>query len=143
MQQNASRDSWTFEYTQDRLSEIMRSIHDWRLETVDEYGSPGNYVAGADIGGFTRVQQRCAAIPPDHLVLSVRFALAIRSSHGQFSPNSNLFFHSPMGANTRYPSRPHPSPSVQTESLRQVEPDYGDGSTARPFSLTVEELGQR
>src|SRR5699024_3394967 len=28
MQQNASRDSWSFDYTAGRLSEIMSSIHD-------------------------------------------------------------------------------------------------------------------
>ncbi|MFA3899768.1 MULTISPECIES: hypothetical protein [Actinomycetes] len=40
-QQNASRGSWTFDYTQDRLSAIMRCTHDRCLETADEYGSPG------------------------------------------------------------------------------------------------------
>ncbi|WP_100813507.1 NADP-specific glutamate dehydrogenase [Microbacterium lacus] len=62
MQQNASRDSWTFEYTQDRLAEIMRSIHDRCLETADEYGSPGSYVAGANIAGFTRVADSMLAL---------------------------------------------------------------------------------
>ncbi|WP_217634478.1 NADP-specific glutamate dehydrogenase [Herbiconiux ginsengi] len=62
MQQNASRDSWTFEHTQDRLSEIMRGIHDRCLETADEYGTPGNYVAGANIGGFTRVADAMLAL---------------------------------------------------------------------------------
>ena len=55
MQQNASRDSWTFEHTEQRLEEIMRGIHDRCLETADEYGSPGDYVAGANIAGFIRV----------------------------------------------------------------------------------------
>ena len=55
MQQNASRDSWNFAYTEERLRIIMRDIHDRCLTTADEYGSPGNYVAGANIGGFTRV----------------------------------------------------------------------------------------
>lgn len=44
MQQNASRDSWSFDYTQDRLGDVMRGIHDRCLETADEYGAPGNYV---------------------------------------------------------------------------------------------------
>jgi hypothetical protein len=47
-----------------------------------------------------------------------------------------------MGANKRYPSRPHPTASVHAEALEQVEPDYGDEYTARPFSLTTEELGR-
>ncbi|QYF75206.1 NADP-specific glutamate dehydrogenase [Cryobacterium sp. PAMC25264] len=62
MQQNASRDSWTFEHTEDRLSEIMRGIHDRCLETADEYGSPGDYVAGANIAGFTRVADAMLAL---------------------------------------------------------------------------------
>ena len=55
MQQNASRDSWTFEHTEDRLAEIMRGIHERCAATADEYGEPGNYVLGANIAGFTRV----------------------------------------------------------------------------------------
>lgn len=62
MQQNASRASWTFDYTQNRLAEIMHSIHDRCLETADEYGSPGNYVAGANIAGFTRVADSMLAL---------------------------------------------------------------------------------
>jgi len=62
MQQNASRDTWTFDYTQNRLAEIMRGIHDRCLETADEYGSPGNYVAGANIAGFTRVADSMLAL---------------------------------------------------------------------------------
>ncbi|HWD61871.1 MAG TPA: NADP-specific glutamate dehydrogenase, partial [Humibacter sp.] len=49
MQQNASRDSWSFEHTEQRLGEIMSSIHDRCLSTADEYGAPGNYVVGANI----------------------------------------------------------------------------------------------
>ncbi len=55
MQQNASRDSWTFQHTEDRLAEIMRGIHERCLTTADEYGSPGDYSAGANISGFIRV----------------------------------------------------------------------------------------
>jgi glutamate dehydrogenase (NADP+) len=55
MQQNASRDSWTFEFSDRRLHEIMSNIHQTCYETAEEFGSPGNYVAGANIGGFVRV----------------------------------------------------------------------------------------
>lgn len=55
MQQNASRDTWTFEYTEKRLQTIMQNIHNDCYETAAEYGSPGNYVAGANIVGFRRV----------------------------------------------------------------------------------------
>ncbi|MBV0891122.1 NADP-specific glutamate dehydrogenase [Paracoccus sp. Z118] len=55
MQQNASRDSWTFEQTEERLAAIMRNIHDTCAETAEEYGAPGDYVLGANIAGFVRV----------------------------------------------------------------------------------------
>ncbi|GGO61075.1 NADP-specific glutamate dehydrogenase [Nonomuraea cavernae] len=62
MQQNASRDSWTFEFSEHRLQEIMRDIHGRCLETADEYGMPGNYVAGANIDGFRRVGDAMLAL---------------------------------------------------------------------------------
>ena len=55
MQQNASRDSWTFEHTDRRLHEIMSNIHQASYETAEEFGSPGNYVVGANIAGFVKV----------------------------------------------------------------------------------------
>jgi glutamate dehydrogenase (NADP+) len=55
MQQNASRDRWTFERTEARLDEIMVSIHAACHETADEYGRPGDYVTGANVRGFIRV----------------------------------------------------------------------------------------
>ncbi|GAA1143899.1 NADP-specific glutamate dehydrogenase [Nesterenkonia lutea] len=55
MQQNAIRDSWSFEYTEARLAEIMEGIHTRCAETAEEYGIPGDYVSGANIAGFTRV----------------------------------------------------------------------------------------
>ncbi|MCA1300623.1 NADP-specific glutamate dehydrogenase [Stappia indica] len=61
MQQNASRDSWTFERTEERLAEIMRNIHDTCATTADEYGAPGDYVLGANIAGFVRVAEAMKA----------------------------------------------------------------------------------
>ncbi len=55
MQQNASRDSWTFEHSEERLAEIMRDIHTTCHETAEEYGFPGDYAVGANIAGFVRV----------------------------------------------------------------------------------------
>jgi len=55
MQQNATRDSWTFEYTEKRLGEIMRNIHRLCYETAEEFGAPGNYVVGANVAGFIKV----------------------------------------------------------------------------------------
>lgn len=62
MQQNASRDSWSFEYTEQRLREIMVNIHRTCHETAKEYGAPGNYVAGANIAGFLKVASPMVAL---------------------------------------------------------------------------------
>jgi len=61
MQQNASRDSWTFEQTEERLATIMVNIHDTCAEVAEEYGSPDNYVLGANIAGFIRVAEAMRA----------------------------------------------------------------------------------
>ena len=55
MQQNASRDSWTFEFTEKKLDGIMTYIHETTWETAAEYGATGNYVTGANIAGFVKV----------------------------------------------------------------------------------------
>jgi len=55
MQQNASRDTWSFEYTENRLTDIMKGIHQNALETAEEFGRPGNYVVGANVAGFRKV----------------------------------------------------------------------------------------
>ncbi|MCC6196740.1 MAG: NADP-specific glutamate dehydrogenase [Burkholderiales bacterium] len=57
MQQNASRDSWSFEQTETRLATIMRNIHDTCAATAEEYGAPGDYVLGANIASFVRVAE--------------------------------------------------------------------------------------
>jgi len=62
MQQNASRDSWSFEHTEKRLHQIMRNIHDLCFETAEEYGTPGNYVNGANIAGFIKVASAMVAM---------------------------------------------------------------------------------
>jgi glutamate dehydrogenase (NADP+) len=33
----------------------MKSIHETCVTTSDEFGTPGNYVNGANIGGFLKV----------------------------------------------------------------------------------------
>lgn len=57
MQQNASRDAWTFAYTDERLREIMTDIHELCHDTAAEFGEPGNYVLGANIASFRKVAQ--------------------------------------------------------------------------------------
>lgn len=62
MQQNASRDAWTFAHTEQRLAEIMAGIHDRCAATAEEYGRPGDYVLGANVAGFTRVADAMLAL---------------------------------------------------------------------------------
>ncbi|MEO9129982.1 MAG: glutamate dehydrogenase, partial [Sphingomonas sp.] len=62
MQQNASRDSWSFEETETRLANIMHNIHDNCAETAEEYTAPGNYVLGANIAGFVRVAEAMSSL---------------------------------------------------------------------------------
>src|SRR6266542_663574 len=62
MQQNAARDSWSFAESERRLEEIVRAIHDQCVTTAEAYGLPGDYVAGANIAGFTRVADAMLAL---------------------------------------------------------------------------------
>lgn len=62
MQQNASRDSWSFEHTEKRLEEIMINIHKDCFETSAEFGSPRNYVLGANVTGFIKVARAMDAM---------------------------------------------------------------------------------
>jgi glutamate dehydrogenase (NADP+) len=55
MSQNALRLAWTREEVDARLHGIMKAIHKQAKETADEYGTPGNYVNGANIAGFLKV----------------------------------------------------------------------------------------
>src|SRR5271163_4299231 len=55
MAQNSARISWTREEVDDRLHKIMISIHKSCLEAAEKYGTPGNYVNGANIAGFLKV----------------------------------------------------------------------------------------
>jgi glutamate dehydrogenase (NADP+) len=55
MTQNSMRLSWTREEVDSRLKMIMKSIHRTALEAAEQYGTPGNYVNGANIAGFVKV----------------------------------------------------------------------------------------
>ncbi|MFD8232372.1 NADP-specific glutamate dehydrogenase [Streptomyces sp. NPDC059696] len=62
MQQNAARDSWTFERTEDRLAAIMRQVHSQCRVTAATYGGdPDDYVFGANATGFLRVAEAMTA----------------------------------------------------------------------------------
>jgi glutamate dehydrogenase (NADP+) len=55
MTQNSMRLVWTREEVDNRLKMIMKSIHQTSLEAAEQYGTPGNYVNGANIAGFVKV----------------------------------------------------------------------------------------
>ncbi len=55
MSQNSMRLNWGREEVDGRLHEIMKNIHGNALETSKEYGTPGNYVNGANIAGFLKI----------------------------------------------------------------------------------------
>jgi len=55
MSQNSLRLSWTREEVDQRLQGIMKSIHTAAFETAKEFGTPGNYVNGANIAGFLKI----------------------------------------------------------------------------------------
>jgi len=55
MSQNSMRMAWTREEVDQRLHQIMRSIHAACRQTAEEYGQPDNYVLGANIAGFIKV----------------------------------------------------------------------------------------
>ncbi|MFA7421724.1 MAG: NADP-specific glutamate dehydrogenase [Melioribacteraceae bacterium] len=55
MSQNSMRLGWSREEVDGRLRTIMKNIHKNCYETANKYGTPGNYVNGANIGGFLKV----------------------------------------------------------------------------------------
>jgi glutamate dehydrogenase (NADP+) len=55
MAQNSMRISWTREEVDTRLYNIMKTIHEVCHRTAEKYGTPGNYVNGANIAGFLKV----------------------------------------------------------------------------------------
>jgi glutamate dehydrogenase (NADP+) len=55
MAQNSMRISWTREEVDARLYKIMNSIHATCYRTAEKYGTPGNYVNGANIASFLKV----------------------------------------------------------------------------------------
>jgi glutamate dehydrogenase (NADP+) len=55
MSQNSMRLGWTREEVDQKLQGIMKSIHDACVNAANTYGTPGNYVNGANIAGFIKV----------------------------------------------------------------------------------------
>jgi glutamate dehydrogenase (NADP+) len=55
MSQNSLRLPWPWEDVDARLHTIMRAIHRNCRDTAEAFGTPGNYVNGANIAGFLKV----------------------------------------------------------------------------------------
>ena len=55
MSQNSLRLSWTFDEVDEKLHGIMTNIYHNAAQAAEEYGMPGNLVAGANIAGFLKV----------------------------------------------------------------------------------------
>ena len=55
MTQNSMRLGWSREEVDAKLQQIMISIHKTCMDTAEQYGTPGNYVNGANIAGFVKV----------------------------------------------------------------------------------------
>jgi glutamate dehydrogenase (NADP+) len=61
MSQNSMRMSWTREEVDGHLQRIMKNIHDAAAGAAQKYGTPGNYVNGANIAGFLKVAEAMMA----------------------------------------------------------------------------------
>ena len=55
MTQNSMRLPWDRDEVDNRLRMIMKNIHTTCIQMADRFGTPGNYVNGANIGGFLKV----------------------------------------------------------------------------------------
>ncbi len=55
MSQNSMRYGWSREEVDQKLQGIMKSIHKACVDTAEAYGTPGNYVNGANIAGFLKI----------------------------------------------------------------------------------------
>ena len=55
MTQNSMRLPWLHNEVDERLQQIMEKIHNTCVSTAERFGTPGNYVNGANIAGFLKV----------------------------------------------------------------------------------------
>ncbi|MGP4107864.1 NADP-specific glutamate dehydrogenase [Virgibacillus sp. L01] len=61
MAQNSGKISWSFEEVDIKLQEIMRDNYRKSMQAAEEFGTPGNLVAGANIAGFLKVADAMVA----------------------------------------------------------------------------------
>jgi glutamate dehydrogenase (NADP+) len=57
MAQNRACQTWEAERVDTSLRTIMKSIHEICTTAAERYGRPGDYVVGANVGGFVRVAE--------------------------------------------------------------------------------------
>ena len=55
MSQNSMRFYWSFEEVDNHLKKIMRDLYHNAANAAEQYGMPGDLVAGANIAGFLKV----------------------------------------------------------------------------------------
>jgi glutamate dehydrogenase (NADP+) len=55
MSQNSMRLAWSREEVDQKLAGIMKSIHSACVDASERFGTPGNYVNGANIAGFLKI----------------------------------------------------------------------------------------
>jgi glutamate dehydrogenase (NADP+) len=55
MSQNSMRTTWSRDEVDAKLRQIMKSVHDACVSAAERFGTPGNYVNGANIAGFIKV----------------------------------------------------------------------------------------
>ncbi|SER67103.1 glutamate dehydrogenase (NADP) [Psychrobacillus sp. OK032] len=61
MSQNSMRLSWTVEEVDEKLQVVMKNIYKSCFDAAADYGSPGNFVVGANIAGFLKVADAMVA----------------------------------------------------------------------------------
>ena len=61
MSQNSMRFYWTFEEVDDHLRKIMTDLYRNASSAAEQYGSPGDLAAGANIAGFLKVGESMLA----------------------------------------------------------------------------------
>ncbi|MBP1949407.1 NADP-specific glutamate dehydrogenase [Virgibacillus litoralis] len=61
MAQNSGKLSWSFEEVDIKLKEIMKDNYRKSMQAAEEFGTPGNLVAGANIAGFLKVADAIVA----------------------------------------------------------------------------------
>jgi DNA-binding NarL/FixJ family response regulator len=125
-------DSWTFARTEQRPRQIMRNIHDACRSATEQYGTPGDYLAGANITGFQRVAE--AMLP----TASSEHA-ASRPTRRVDSPQMSVFTHGRGRVSGRACVNVDESPAMRISPSHDTpQPSVtSDGSVPDPIRLLL------